>query len=198
MIRKVSILPLSAEHAPKVANLHMNYLRSNFKGRPGRKLLSLYYAIVALEPGAYGYVAELDGVVVGYACGVWDSRLLRMTLLRKKLVALMVWGVIQSLIKPMLLVDLVRRIVTVSTPVRGISGYELRPIVVMPQVRGSGVAAELVNALLRDASRRGFQSIWLETESDNLVAQAFYSKMGFIRVADSSDTPYIRYERRTN
>lgn len=110
---------------------------------------------------------------------------------------LIVWGVFQIIRKPRLLSTFLARFgsspaIETSKP----RGYELRPIVVTPAARGTGIALELVSYLLADAGRRGFQSIFLLTEPDNGAANAFYQKAGFrlTKTVTRGGIIYNRYE----
>ncbi len=58
-------------------------------------------------------------------------------------------------------------------------GYELRPIVVSAEYRGRDVAPLLLKVLMRDARERGFSTIHLYTEENNIPALRFYQKSGF-------------------
>ena len=66
---------------------------------------------------------------------------------------------------------------------------ELDRIAVLPEARGKGVAQELVNALINDASKEykkyGFKlrKVHLLTHADNIRAQEFYKKVGFTHEA---------------
>ena len=74
---------------------------------------------------------------------------------------------------------------------------ELDRIALPPAMRGRGVAAELVQALLSDAGAyygaRGsrLRKLFLMTHADNLRAQAFYLKMGFEAEATLRDHYYL-------
>lgn len=175
------IVPLKPHHSAAVAQLHLNYLRSPFAGRPGLRLLQANYQAIAAGTGACGFVAEADnGQPVGYICGVWDWALVRKTLIRNYWLPLALWGALQIIYKPGLFISLLQRVgQPTGTNQPKLDGYELRPIVVAPAAQGTGVAAELVNTLLMDAGRRGFQSIYLFTEPDNAAANTFYQKTGF-------------------
>lgn len=192
-----AIVPLAARHCHSLARLHLAHLSTEFKGEPGRRLLQAYYRAVAEGRGACGYVAEEDGRVMGYVCGVWDRSALRAVLLRQHRPELLAWGAAQVIIQPRLITSLTGRL---RQPAHELElaepGYELRPIVVAPAARGNGLAAELVRVLLADAARRGFQRMHLVTEVDNMAANALYRKMGFQPVGTLSRTgiSYTRYE----
>lgn len=73
---------------------------------------------------------------------------------------------------------------------------ELDRIAVSPAMRGQGVAAQLVQALLAEAGAYygthggRLRKLFLMTHADNLRAQAFYLKMGFKAEATLRDHYY--------
>ena len=194
----IAVVRLSGRHCDDVARLHLGHLRSPLRGIPGQRLLRAYYATIAKGTGACGYVAEDDGAVVGYVCGIWEASKVYSTLLRRYWPELVAWYIAQLAIHPALIASCIGRI-------RGLLGrpddsdaigYELRPIVVAPAARGTGIAFELAATLLADAGRRGFQNIHLFTEVDNMAANAFYRKVGFLPTGSvcRANISYIRYE----
>lgn len=70
-----------------------------------------------------------------------------------------------------------------SEPPAGITGarpLELVRIYVLQAWIGRGVGAKLLQACLREASGKGYDSIWLGVWERNPRAQAFYRKWGFV------------------
>jgi ribosomal protein S18 acetylase RimI-like enzyme len=189
---------MAVRHCPAVAVLHLNFLNTGFTGKPGLRLLDLYYRTVVEEVGACGYVAEQDDQVLGFVCGVWDSVGLRGRLLSRHWPSLALWGPAQVVIQPSLMRSLLGRLRQPPGATKAVDpGYELRPIVVDPAARGSGVARLLVRQLLEDAASRGFQTMHLYAEAHNKRAIAFYHKMGF-QLSGSVQRPggpHGRYER---
>ena len=111
----------------------------------------------------------------------------------------MFWGVAHAVLHPGVVPAVASRVRGSSAGAEVTDGtYELRPIVVAQPARGTGVAADLVEALLADARRRGFHRMHLVTRADNAAAQAFYHKVGFRRVGSALSRPdgaWARYER---
>ncbi|MFZ2424011.1 MAG: GNAT family N-acetyltransferase [Anaerolineae bacterium] len=192
------IISLAPRHSLAVAALHMQYLTTPFRDAPGRRLLSAYYQAVAQGSGAVGYVAEDGNQILGYVCGVWQPAELRTRLLKTQWPALVLWGPVSALLRPQLVVSFLRRLgrPAEEDAAQPIEGYELRPIVVDPAARGTGLAKRLVERLILDARSRGFERMHLFTEVDNQVAQAFYRKMGFdtTDAIHHSGSPAFRYE----
>jgi GNAT superfamily N-acetyltransferase len=59
---------------------------------------------------------------------------------------------------------------------------ELSKIYVAPEHHGSGVAAVLMAAAVDAAANRGAAGLWLGTNQENVRAQRFYAKSGFVGV----------------
>ena len=184
--------------ATAVATLHQETLRSRMTGLNGRRLLSVYYRVLALGKGGCGYVAVgSNGEILGFVCGIWDPAALREVLIRSYWGRLAVWGGLHALSRPIYLRDVYRRVSSRSTQEadsHASAEYELRPIAVRGDRQGSGVADQLMQKLLEDARIRDFRSVTLKTESDNGRANAFYARQGFTleRTADG----YNHYRRR--
>ena len=56
----------------------------------------------------------------------------------------------------------------------------LQDLFVAPEARGRGVGTALIDALCREAARRGYQAIRLEVIDANPRARALYEREGFI------------------
>lgn len=201
----VNIVPMMARHLDAVVRLHITYLRTNYRGFAGKQLLIRYYTTLIETDAACGYAALEDDCMAGFVCGVWDAAGVRSALLKQHLPSLLLWGALQSLNRPAMLGLMVRRLTTSwkskdSQKTLPQLGYELRPIVVDPDFRGTGVAQKLVDRLIRDADQRGFERLFLYTEEDNAVANAFYCKVGFEFVSKHrvGQTVYVRYEIPTS
>ena len=176
----MNIIPMGREHCSAVARLHVGHLRGRFKGVAGQNLLERYYGTVSTGRGATGFVALNGTEVAGYVCGVWDPALVKRGLVRRHWVPLLLWGGVHLVTNPSVL----RRFLPARSSGQEVSGetltgYELRPIVVAPSSRGTGAAMLLLDALAAHAADRGFDSIYLLTEPDNLAANKFYMNTGF-------------------
>lgn len=202
-----SIVPLALEHCAQVASLHLEHLNTGYRGRPGLRLLQAYYAALVQSGGGSGFVARQmgpagarHGEVVGYVCGLWDPAAVRSTLfggaLRAQWPRLALWSGAQVLIRPRLVLELLGRWRVAERQPIPRQAYELRPIVVDAAMRRSGIGAQLVDALLADASRRGFRQVHAFAEEENAAANAFYRGIGF-RCAERENrqsAALLRYE----
>ncbi len=179
-----------------VAKLHLQWLNTSFTGKPGLKLLEIYYQQIVREQGAVGYVADVRGAVAGYVCGVWDTSHVKRNLLFHGNGKLAFWSLVH-VFSHGFLKTISKRIFQPSTDFQ-LAGYELRPLVVSPAYQGSGVARQLINQLIQDALYRNYSTIFLKTGKNNLRAQAFYTKYGFERVDASDDFFYYQLKLERN
>jgi ribosomal protein S18 acetylase RimI-like enzyme len=199
------IVPMESRHCAACAHLHLTCLHSSFSGWAGRRVLTWYYRALADGKGGIGFVAMEGDVVVGYVCGIWDSATVRRRLLRYHAVRVVGLMALQGLVSPLRAVsEVARRVVpqgagTDERQAVAVDGFELRPIVIAPQARGSGLAERLISRLLEAAAERGFASIYLVTEVDNHAARKSYAKMGFSEVGQLRryHRIYVVYSRPT-
>lgn len=68
---------------------------------------------------------------------------------------------------------------TVSTALGARVGL-LEDMVVAPASRGLGVGSRLLNAAIAEAERQGCRRLTLLTDTDNVDAQRFYLRQGFV------------------
>lgn len=191
----IEIKKLENIYIDTITRLHISNLRTPFRGTVGIMLLQLYYRGVLFENGSVGYIGLVDGECHGFVCGVWDSKLLKHQILSNNLVRLIFWTGLLCIISPKYILNLFNRLLDKKNRYTNIHGYELRPIVVDPQTRGTGLAGLLVDRLVEDANSRGYRKMHLYVEDDNLIARKFYSKKGFSEIILLEDCSQSLYEK---
>lgn len=65
---------------------------------------------------------------------------------------------------------------------RGTHSARIYSVIVLPQMRGQGLAAKLVAAAEGQARTLGLSAVTLEVREDNAAARALYRKLGYIEV----------------
>lgn len=176
----IEVRPFKLEDCYTIAETHMKYLTTSFKGQPGFQLLSIYYEVIASRKGGTGLIVIKDDEFAGFICGVWDWSEIRESLI-KKWDRLIVHGIKHVIQDPMLIPGFLNRIINIHTlPSEKVKGYEVRPIVVLPNFRSQGLGDKLMLQLLLDARQRGFNEVFLVTYADNFAAIKFYTKFGFV------------------
>lgn len=194
----IRISPLERGHLYKIAQLHLHNLPTDFSGKPGANLLQTYYTVISDKLGGCGFVALSDDHVIGYICGIWDPNLIRKDLIRSHWYKIIYYGILQIIVKPKILQTFLSRMIHKNKPdTRVRNGYELRPIVIAPDFRGTGAGGLLLKELVNDARKRGFSIIHLFTEPGNLQARNFYEKTGFSpnQTDNISERELIEYSR---
>jgi ribosomal protein S18 acetylase RimI-like enzyme len=76
-------------------------------------------------------------------------------------------------------VGMINVLTSVSTALGGPVGT-VEDFVVRPEFRGSGIGQALFAAMLTESRRIGLLRLTLLTDADNLAAQRFYSRQGFV------------------
>ena len=61
---------------------------------------------------------------------------------------------------------------------------------VAPELRGSGVAQELVERIVAWSRERGLERVVLSVEGGNLRAAGLYEKCGFVELVEQPPLPY--------
>ncbi len=175
----LDIRPLQIQDCPSVASAHAAFLRTPFHTWGGVHLLQAHYEILTRQQGGICFVARVDSQFAGFVCGIWDHQVIN-KLNRRKPLRLTIYSLQHLLARPNLLQENLRSFfLRHSGAIQYPEGYELRPIVVLPQFRGQGVADYLVKRLIQDAGERGYDQVFLFTEADNLPAIRFYTRFGF-------------------
>jgi ribosomal protein S18 acetylase RimI-like enzyme len=98
----------------------------------------------------------------------------------------------------LLVAELGGAIVGTVTYCRGTGAYaniadpedaEFRMLAVVPAARGNGIAGALVQLCIDKAQAAGCRALRLSTQTDMLVAQRLYERMGFVRTPDRDWRP---------
>ncbi len=174
------IVRMKPEHAPEVARLHYEGIVKGFITTLGTGFLAdLYRAIGRSSTGFVLAGVDEQGVVRGYVSGTTTvSGLYRSVLLRRG------WLYVGMLARHVLSFRTLRRIVeSILYPARipkDLPDAELLSIVVSPESRGSGLAGELLDALLAEFRSRGCERFRVLVRADLERANAYYVKHGFI------------------
>ena len=65
--KAVKIAPLTTENAKAAAQLHIDGINQGFISSLGLDFVTALYRAIAQDPQSFGYVAVIDGKVVGFA-----------------------------------------------------------------------------------------------------------------------------------
>ena len=63
---------------------------------------------------------------------------------------------------------------------KGVRSARIYSVIVLPWMRGQGLAVKLVHVAEDEARRRGLQAVTLEVRHDNAAARGLYRKLGYL------------------
>lgn len=184
MSDKLVINNLGSEYADMVARLHREGIHTGFISSLGQDVVREVYASILECPTAFGFVAMIDHDVVGFVAFAEDLGALYKSVFRKRFLRLG-WALLprifsfqtmrritQTLLYP-------RRKETVELP-----PAELMAIAVSDQMRGQGLARQLIETGLAECRRRGLAQVKVLVGADNEPANRLYRKCGFTMVLE--------------
>lgn len=67
---------------------------------------------------------------------------------------------------------------------KGVEAIELQRVYILEKAKGKGVGAALMRRCFGAARAKGYKTIWLGVWEQNLAAQRFYEKFGFIKAGE--------------
>jgi ribosomal protein S18 acetylase RimI-like enzyme len=189
-----------------LVNLHFQYLPTNFRDcKYSRNLIALFYKSFLRSDINMSFVAELNGLIVGYICIVRSLKELYLTMLKKHylIVFINLSGLIiyqkDTLNKEIINIgkslfrkpnnDLLAKNSLHHILIMESQPYELRPIVVRHDYHGTGLASALIARAEAALKERKVRRYFLRVSKDNLRAINFYRKTEFIDVgSEGSET----------
>jgi GNAT superfamily N-acetyltransferase len=184
-----AIVDIASVPASALADLHVRYLVTPFCGRPGRKLLELYYDTLTRRDDAFGLAAVVGGEIAGYACVVRDPRSVQLAALRRAPVRLAWWALAQVAVRPRLLARFAARLhgaprggITWRPPEEMKDWWPYRPLIVAEPYRQYGVADVLMDAVLAEARRRGVPGLIGTAERTNARSRVNLVRGGYREV----------------
>lgn len=208
---KMNLLIDSWQNLAAVADLHMKYLSANgTSDNHAKELMLLYYQTCRDDLDNKLITVDINGELIGFV-GLIES----LSKLYLKLIVNNFFQVIRCLHHQMvycpkttaneiqnrikLLIknrQIFPRLFSITSPqTKNPSSYEVRPIVVAPAYRGTGVAQLLLREAEHFLRSRGVRNYFLRVEDTNDRAVRFYLKAGFQVVA--KEPPNILVMART-
>ncbi len=180
MTDSLKIVELLPEHASQAAGLHIRGISTGFISSLGMDFVTSLYEAIAQDENSFGFVAEQDSSIAGFI--VFTSSLgalYKSIIFRKKGIRFVfllagrmfspgrIKKVFETLFYP-------ARIKKMNLPLA-----ELLAVVVVPEGRRKGLAAELLNRGFQQCRERGIDKIKVLVGADNEPANKFYIKHGF-------------------
>lgn len=168
------------EDAAAVAGYHQEGIPTGVLADLGPGVLTKLYRALAEDEGSFVFVGvDESDRVLGFVAGVEDVGAMYRRVLRRRALSFAL-----SSLRALFSLRLARRVLnTLRYPAKVEGEFpepELLSIVVDPITRGSGLAADLLAALLSEFHRRGIAIIKVMVRADFERANAYYRKHGFV------------------
>lgn len=181
----MGIVSMTASHAPAVAKLHRDSIKTGLTAWLGQRFCEKLYRALADTPHSFVLVYEDEtNQVLGFVCGATDTSKMYRSVLRRKFLSLGL-AAFGKLIRP----STIGRVLTAAKRPRSfkegdfaewnLPEAELVSIGVSPEAQGGGIGAQLVEALFSRFVELGHARCRVWTSGDNLRAKAFYEKLRF-------------------
>lgn len=171
-IRKLEQLDIG-----NIAQIHQKYLNDGLLANLGYDFLREFYKSLLMEKSSFTFVATEKSKIAGFVTAASDFNRIKKSALRN------LWHLVlmQVLKNPILI-----------TKVLGLPFYpgfkkdskipEILSLAVTPENRGKGIGKALLTSCKQEFKKRGFASFLLSVRSSMKEANAFYQKIGLVKV----------------
>ena len=173
--------PFTPAQLTAVARLHVSEVPGGFLSSLGEPVLRLLYRHLAGSPHAALFLAESvrTGEPLGYICGTLDtSALFRDFVLRRWPVAVPL--VASRLLRPRRMLRLLETLAYPQSADIALPRAEVINFVVVPSLRGHGVATRLFAHLTAWFEQQGQATVKIVTGEGQVRAHGFYEKSGAV------------------
>lgn len=170
---------MTPEDVRTVVSIHLTSFEGFFLSFLGAAFLRELYRAIVADPNGIAFVADEEGVTVGFVAGTSEPdgfyrRVARARWLRFAFAALPAF-----VRRPAILPRLARALHSPPSASMQRSAL-LMSIAVLPTVQGSGCGAALTDAFRNTAAARGAQAVTLTTDRvGNDAVNSFYVRRGF-------------------
>lgn len=191
--RLIELTQLSDAEIKSLAALHQSVMHTLLSDL-GLPMVLRYYHIVQADPDVIGFcLYSATGAISGWAIGSPHPDRIN-TQLRSPLP----WFLLQisriAMTRPSVLLQLLSSVLSTSNRVGLTHGaIELTYIGVAPDQRGRGTGKRVLNAFIEASRSKGYRSVVLSVEKENLSAISLYEKAGFQLVKTIWEGRYQRH-----
>lgn len=178
------VRPLEDRDVPAVVEIHLAAFPNFFLTFLGREFLRTYYRCI-VEFRQIGFVADQGGEMSGFVTGIENGAGFYRRALMAHGARFCLAALRAVLEQPVVVIPRLARAV-LKRPSGGpehssARATSLTSIAVKPTSSGGGIGHALVAAFRDESARRGFRTIFLETDADdNAAALRFYEREGFL------------------
>ncbi|MEV6300071.1 GNAT family N-acetyltransferase [Actinoplanes sp. NPDC051861] len=173
--------PFTRAQVAAVAHLHATEVPDGFLSSLGEPVLRLLYRHLATSRLGVLYVAEAvpTGEPLGYICGSPDTSALFKEFVTRRW-PLAVPLLIPRMLNPRRAFRLLETVLYPTGPAHGLPRAEIINFVVVPSLRGRGVAGKLFTHLMHWFSEHGESTVKVVTGEQQQRAHGFYEKSGAV------------------
>jgi len=173
------LAPLTADHAPVAAELHLRGISTGFLSSLGPRFLRQLYTAMPACPSGFGWVClDDDGRALGFiACTESTRRLYKEAMRRRGL--FMAASVVRFLLRPSFLRRMIQTLRYPAQVGEDLPPAEVLSIAVDVEARRRGVGAKLMTAATEEFRRRNIRRVKVAVWAGNKSANTFYRRYGF-------------------
>jgi ribosomal protein S18 acetylase RimI-like enzyme len=198
--QKISIVKAQLEYVAGMADCHIAAFGGHFMTEMGFRWLCSLYRFFINHPGGVCFVAvDPAGKVVGFAAGGQpDIREQFLRFAMRRYPHILFWKFMtRSLVRKVLLDELFKKLPLRCTAVSKGNDKELKAdgesgsllsICVLPDLKGAGVADQLIEIFQKTCAAIGYRHLKLSVVSTNSRAIAFYKKHLWIETGVSGES----------
>lgn len=174
------VKPMAKRHAAAAAALHAKGISTGFLSSLGQRFLRQIYAAIPSCPAGFGYVwEEPDGRILGFiACAESTGRVYKQALVRRGFWMALVLA--RFVVRPSVVRRLIETLRYSAQVGAKLPPAEVLSIAVAEETRGKGIGKAIIAAAMEAYRRRGIREIKVAVGADNLAANEFYKRSGFV------------------
>ena len=164
-----------------LASIHHLAFKDFFLTSLGKGFLELYYKACLKSNGSIAICAVNEqNTVIGFASGSLHAKGYHKKIILSNLTSFIYSGLVIALTNPASIIRLIKNIDKTPSPEDDRNYSELLSIAVLPELRGSGTANELLKMFEKEVANRGGNRIALTTDyNNNDRVLAFYKKNSY-------------------
>lgn len=203
------IRPIDYYQIKDVVTLHLNFLETNFVNNiySSKIFMHYYKSLINLKENIALY-SIVEDTIVGYICFIKSLRNIYLKMIKDYNVLFAINYMAYMSTQPKIFYqDIINRLLNLGKNIRQRKSmenhdvninkkevYELRPIVVAPIHRGSGLAHLLIERAEKDLLNKGEKRYFLRVYRTNQRAINFYTKVG-LKIVGTEGPDVLRMEK---
>jgi GNAT superfamily N-acetyltransferase len=203
------IRPIYYNNVQGVVTLHLNLLETNFiKNIYSSKIIEYYYKSLIDLNENIAYYSIIEDTIAGYICFIKSLRTIYIKMIKDYNVLFVINCMAYISTQPKIFCqDIINRLLALGKNCRQRilmenhelnkiknDFYELRPMVVAPMHRGSGLAHLLIERAEQDLLNKGESKYFLRVNRMNQRAINFYTKVG-LQIVETEGPDILRMEK---